>query len=125
MLKKAMVAAAAAASVIGMSVAAAPQALAISDDSGPASASGNGAATSFGNSVTKGEMSPQLSLIQGTLNKPCVGVQDVGAIIQDIPIISTDDDMQCTENTTSAHRDAALSEVLSDLDILSSSHEND
>ncbi|GAA2256665.1 hypothetical protein GCM10010145_26170 [Streptomyces ruber] len=125
MLKKAMVAAAAAASVIGMSVAAAPQALAISDDSGPATASGAGAATSFGNMGAKGDMSPPMSLIQGTLNKPCVGLQDIGAIVQDIPIIATDDDMQCAENTTSAHRDAALSEVLADLDILSSSHEDD
>ncbi|WP_320778023.1 rodlin [Streptomyces sp. CRN 30] len=127
MLKKAMVAAAAAASVIGMSVAAAPQALAISDDAGPTSASGNGAGTSFGNQVTKGDQSPGLSLIQGSVNKPCVAVEDVnvGVIaLQDIPIISTDDNQQCAENSTEAHRDAALSETLSDLDILSSSHED-
>lgn len=128
MLKKAMVAAAAAASVIGMSVAAAPQALAISDDAGPTSASGNGAGTSFGNQVTKGDQSPGLSLIQGSVNKPCVGVEDVnvGVLInlQDIPILSTDDNQQCAENSTEAHRDSALSDALSDLAVLSSSHED-
>ncbi|MFE1246377.1 rodlin [Streptomyces sp. NPDC058735] len=125
MLKKAMVAAAAAASVIGMSVAAAPQALAVGDDSGPSVANGNGASSSFGNSATKGDMSPQLSLVNGSLNKPCVGVQDLnfgtgaGTLIQDIPVLSDQVQQQCADNSTNAKRDGALNHILEDLSVLS------
>ncbi|MEV7997220.1 rodlin [Streptomyces sp. NPDC086077] len=127
MLKKAMVAAAAAASVIGMSVAAAPQALAVGDDSGPSVANGNGASSSFGNSATKGDMSPQLSLVDGSLNKPCLAVQDVpvgvaaaiGVVAQDIPILSDHTQQQCADNSTNTKRDAALSHILEDLSVLS------
>ncbi|CAL9458989.1 MULTISPECIES: rodlin [Streptomyces] len=127
MLKKAMVAAAAAASVIGMSVAAAPQALAVGDDSGPSVANGNGASSSFGNSATKGDMSPQLSLVDGTLNKPCVAVQDldvgvallIGVVVQDIPILSDHVQQQCADNSTNSKRDGALNHILEDLSVLS------
>ncbi|MET9392317.1 rodlin [Streptomyces sp. NPDC006624] len=127
MLKKAMVAAAAAASVIGVSVAAAPQALAVGDDSGPSIANGNGASSSFGNSATKGDMSPQLSLVDGSLNKPCVGIQDVnvgtvtpgGILIQDVPILSDHVQQQCADNSTNAKRDGALNHILEDLSVLS------
>lgn len=127
MLKKAMVAAAAAASVIGMSVAAAPHALAVGDDSGPSVANGNGASSSFGNSATKGDMSPQLSLVDGSLNKPCLAVQDVpvgvaaaiGVVAQDIPVLSDHTQQQCADNSTNTKRDAALSHILEDLSVLS------
>ncbi|MFD5157662.1 rodlin [Streptomyces hawaiiensis] len=127
MLKKAMVAAAAAASVIGMSVAAAPQALAVGDDSGPSVANGNGASSSFGNSATKGDMSPQLSLVDGTLNKPCVAVQDldvgvaavIAVVVQDIPILSDHVQQQCADNSTNSKRDGALNHILEDLSVLS------
>ncbi|AXE86011.1 rodlin [Streptomyces sp. Go-475] len=127
MLKKAMVAAAAAASVIGMSVAAAPQALAVGDDSGPSVANGNGASSSFGNSATKGDMSPQLSLVDGTLNKPCVAVQDldvgvallIGVVVQDIPILSDHVQQQCADNSTNSKRDGALDHILEDVSVLS------
>ncbi|AMW10572.1 hypothetical protein A4E84_14290 [Streptomyces qaidamensis] len=127
MLKKAMVAAAAAASVIGMSVAAAPQALAVGDDSGPSVANGNGASSSFGNSATKGDMSPQLSLVDGTLNKPCLAVQDldvgvaalIGVVVQDIPVLSDHVQQQCADNSTNAKRDGALNHILEDLSVLS------
>lgn len=122
-----MVAAAAAASVIGVSVAAAPQALAVGDDSGPSIANGNGASSSFGNSATKGDMSPQLSLVDGSLNKPCVGIQDVnvgtvtpgGILIQDVPILSDHVQQQCADNSTNAKRDGALNHILEDLSVLS------
>jgi hypothetical protein len=122
-----MVAAAAAASVIGMSVAAAPQALAVGDDSGPSVANGNGASSSFGNSATKGDMSPQLSLVDGTLNKPCVAVQDldvgvallIGVVVQDIPILSDHVQQQCADNSTNSKRDGALNHILEDLSVLS------
>ncbi|MEU4979205.1 rodlin RdlA [Streptomyces sp. NPDC021969] len=129
MLKKAMVAAAAAASVIGMSAAAAPQALAIGDDNGPAVANGNGATSAFGNSATEGDMSPQLSLVEGTLNKPCLGVEDVNVAvinlvpIQDINVLADDLNQQCADNSTQAKRDGALSHVLEDLSVLSANGE--
>ncbi|MFB9462121.1 rodlin [Streptomyces cinereospinus] len=127
MLKKAMVAGAVAASVIGMSVAAAPQVLAVGDDSGPSVANGNGTSSSFGNSATKGNMSPQLSLVDGTLNKPCLAVQDVpvgvaaliGVAVQDVPVLSDHTQQQCADNSTNAKRDGALNHILEDLSVLS------
>jgi hypothetical protein len=127
-LKKAMFAAAA---VVGMAVAAAPQALAIGNDDGPAVVNGNGSVSSFGNSATKGDMSPQLSLVQGTLNKPCLGVQDVdvavdgfiGGTVQDIPVLSDHLQQQCAENSSNVKRDGALSHVLEDVSVLSSATE--
>ncbi|WP_030044195.1 rodlin, partial [Streptomyces resistomycificus] len=74
MLKKAMATAAIAASVVGVSGAAAPQALAIGDDNSTTSASGNGAREAFGNQGTKGDLSPQATLVQSSLNKLCVGL---------------------------------------------------
>ncbi|MER6284088.1 rodlin [Streptomyces sviceus] len=129
MLKKAMAAAAAAASVVGMSVAAAPTALAIGNDNGPTVQNGNGATSSFGNSATKGDMSPQLSLVQGTLNKPCLGLSDtnVGVLqivnVQDVPILSDQLTQQCSDNSTQSKRDGALSHVLEDLSVLSAATE--
>lgn len=120
-----MVAAAAAASVIGMSVAAAPHAVAVGDDGGPSVANGNEAKSAFGNSATDGDMSPQLSLVDGTLNKPCVGLEDINVAvinivpIQDVPILSDDLAQQCADNSTQSKRDGALSHVLEDLSILS------
>ncbi|MEU5096345.1 rodlin [Streptomyces sp. NPDC020996] len=125
MLKKAMVAAAAAASVIGMSVAAAPMALAAGDDSGPTVANGNGASSAFGNSATKGDMSPQLSFIGGSFNKPCAAVNDVPVAVfdfipvQNVSLLSDDLNQQCADNSTQAKRDGALSHVLEDMAVLS------
>ena len=104
MLKKAMVAAA----VIGMSVAAAPQALAIGDDSGPNVANGNGASSAFGNSSTEGDMSPQLALVP----------------IQGVPVLSDQLNQQCADNSTQTKRDAALSHILEDLSVLSANSED-
>ncbi|KND45553.1 rodlin, partial [Streptomyces stelliscabiei] len=103
MLKKAMAAVAVAASITGLGAATAPQALA--DDGGTTSFSGNGASQAFGNSVTKGDMSPQLSLVQGSLNKLCVGLPAkvnlaAAPLLQDVPILSAPQNQQCTENST-------------------------
>ncbi|MHC5264264.1 rodlin [Streptomyces sp. UC4497] len=129
MLKKAMAAAAVAVSVVGVSAAAAPQALAIGDDQGTTSTSGNGSSQSYGNSATEGDMSPQLGLVQGSLNKPCVGLPikgNVGSLVgvvpvsvQDIPILSAPQNQQCTENSTQAKGDEPLSHVLDDIPVLS------
>ncbi len=130
-LKKAMVAAATVASVVGMAVAAAPQALAIGNDNGPTVVNGNDNISSFGNSATSGNLSPQLSLVQGSLNKPCLGVQDtdvavdaaIGGTVQDIPVLSDHLQQQCSENSTNSKRDGALSHVLEDLSVLSANTE--
>ncbi|MET9575639.1 rodlin [Streptomyces sp. DT199] len=131
MIKKVIATAAIAASVMGASAAAAPQALALGDDSGPTAVNGNGAMQSFGNSSTYGNMSPQMALIQGSFNKPCIAVNDlpigVGALIgipiQDIPILSDHQQQQCAENSTNAKRDGALAHLLEDVSVLSANGE--
>ncbi|GAA1903143.1 rodlin RdlA [Streptomyces durmitorensis] len=133
MMKKAMATAAVAVSVVGMSAAAAPTALAIGDDHGTTSLSGNGAKQAYGNSATHGDMSPQLSLVQGSLNKPCVGLPvkgNVGSLVglvpiavQDIPILSAPQNQQCTENSTQAKGDEPLSHILNDIPVLSGNGE--
>ena len=129
MLKKAMAAAAVAASVVGVSAAAAPQALAIGDDQGTTSLSGNGSEQSYGNSATKGDMSPQLGLVQGSLNKLCVGlpvkgnagslVGGVPIAVQDVPILSAPQNQQCTDGSTQAKGDEPLSHLVEDIPVLS------
>ena len=128
-MKKLWATAAIAASVAGVSAVAAPQALAIGDDGGTTSVSGNGAEQSFGNSATLGDMSPQLSLVQGSLNKPCVGLPakaNVGSLVglvpvavQDVPVLSAPQNQQCVENSTQAKGDEPLSHILDDIPVLS------
>jgi hypothetical protein len=130
-IKKVIATAAIAASVMGASAAAAPQALALGDDSGPTAVNGNGAMQSFGNSSTYGNMSPQMALIQGSFNKPCIAVNDlpigvgalIGVPIQDIPILSDHQQQQCAENSTNAKRDGALAHLLEDVSVLSANGE--
>ncbi|MEU2228307.1 rodlin [Streptomyces sp. NPDC012751] len=128
-MKKLWATAAVAASVVGLAGAAAPQALAIGNDQGTTSLSGNGADQVFGNSATLGDQSPQLSLVQGSLNKPCVGlpvkadVQNIVGLVnvgvQDIPVLSSPQTQQCTENSTQAKGDEPLSHILDDISALS------
>ena len=76
----------------------------------------------FGNSSTDGDLSPQSSLIQGSL-KACVGLpikanlsSQVGlvpvSVLQDVPILSAPQNQQCTENSTQAKGDEPLSHIL-------------
>ncbi|MEV6961282.1 rodlin [Streptomyces sp. NPDC051207] len=129
MIKKVIATAALAASVVGASAVAAPQALAIGDDSGPTAVNGNGAIQSYGNSATYGNMSPQMALIQGSFNKPCIALEDINVPvlnivpIQDVPILSDDMNQQCAENSTQTKRDGALAHLLEDVSILSSNTE--
>ncbi|MFF1747584.1 rodlin, partial [Streptomyces mirabilis] len=128
-MKKLWATAAIAASVAGISAAAAPQALAIGDDGGTTSVSGYGATQSFGNSATYGSMSPQMALIQGSLNKPCVGLPakaNVGSLVgvvpiavQDVPVLSSPQNQQCVENSTQAKGDEPLSHILDQIPVLS------
>ena len=125
MIKKVLASAAVAASVVGV----ASPAMAIGNDDGTTSASGNGASQSFGNSATYGNMSPQMALIQGSLNKPCIGLpaklnaQSIAALVnvgvQDIPVLSAPQNQQCVENSTQAKGDEPLSHILDDISALS------
>ncbi|MER5377619.1 rodlin [Streptomyces sp. NPDC002553] len=127
MIKKVLAAVTVAASAMGASVAVAAPALAIGNDSGTTSASGNGASQVFGNSATYGNMSPQMALVQGSFNKPCVGlpaklntltvVEGLG--VQDVPILSAPQNQQCVENSTQAKGDEPLSHILDDLALFS------
>ncbi|MFI0811134.1 rodlin [Streptomyces echinatus] len=130
MIKKVLAAAAVATSVVGASAVAASPALAIGNDSGTTSFSGNGATQAFGNSATYGNMSPQLALIQGSFNKPCIGLpaklnaQSVAGlgnigILQDVPVLSAPQNQQCVENSTQAKGDEPLSHILDDISALS------
>ncbi|MEV4439179.1 rodlin [Streptomyces sp. NPDC049577] len=93
-------------------------AMAIGDDQDTANA--NGAKTGYGNTRTGGKESPQMSLIQGTLNKPCIALQDIAILaIQDIPILSSNQEMQCNDNSTISDGDDPLSHILDDIPIIS------
>ncbi|MDF3297588.1 rodlin [Streptomyces tropicalis] len=131
MIKKVVASAALAASVMGVSAAAAPQALAIGNDSGPTVSNGDAALQSYGNSTTYGSMSPQMALVQGSFNKPCVavnrlpvGAAALGVTAQDIPLLSDDLNQQCTENSSQAKRDGALAHLLQDVSVLSANTGN-
>ncbi|MFF9482098.1 rodlin [Streptomyces sp. NPDC014733] len=128
-MKKVLATTAVAASLVGISATVAPQAMAIGNDNGTSTVNGNGAKTAFGNSTTKGEMSPQLELVQGSLNKLCVGLPlkaNVGSLIglvpiavQDVNVLSNPQNQQCTENSTQAKGDEPLSHLLDDISALS------
>ncbi|WP_369259485.1 rodlin [Streptomyces sp. R35] len=129
-MKKLWATAAIAASIAGVSAAAAPQALAIGNDEGVSTENGNGSVQKYGNQLTGGDLSPQMSLVQGTLNKPCIGLPAklnvasvVGVVpvtaLQDVPILSAPQNQQCTENSTQAKGDEPLSHILDNIPVLS------
>ena len=129
MIKKVMATAAVAVSILGAGAAAAAPAMAIGDDGGHTSLSGNGAEQTYGNTSIAGDQSPQLGLVQGSLNKPCVGVPidaNVGSLVglvpvtvQDLDILSSPQQQQCVENSTQTKGDEPLSHLLSNIPILS------
>ncbi|MEV8456761.1 rodlin [Streptomyces sp. NPDC052095] len=129
MIKKIMASAAVAASLVGVSAAIAPQAMAVGNDGGTTSLSGNEAVQSYGNSATYGNMSPQIALIQGSLNKPCIALPakaNIGSVlglipvsVQDLNVLSSPQNQQCTENSTQAKGDEPLSHILDDIPVLS------
>ncbi|MFC9240864.1 rodlin [Streptomyces decoyicus] len=123
-MKKMMAGAAIAASLVGMSAAAAPQAMAIGNDRGTSTVNGNGAKSIYGNSTTAGQLSTQLGLVQGSLNDLCLGLPKVnaalaGIVAQDINVLSSPQNQQCVENSTQAKGDEALSHIVDDLAVLS------
>ncbi|MEU9483885.1 rodlin [Streptomyces decoyicus] len=124
MIKKTLATAAVAVSIVGIAAAAAPQAMATGNDHGTSTVNGNGAKQFYGNSTTYGYMSPQIGLIQGSLNKPCLALPKLnlagaGAVFQDINVLSSPQNQQCTENSTQAKGDEPLSHILDDIALLS------
>ncbi|MFE2284410.1 rodlin [Streptomyces sp. NPDC059443] len=130
MLKKIMTAAAVTAAAVGAGAAVAAPAMAIGNDNGINTVNGNGAQQIYGNQKTHGDMSPQLGVVQGTLNKPCIGLpakinaQSILAVIanvgvQDISVLSNPQNQQCTENSTQAKGDEPLSHILDNIPVLS------
>ncbi|MFI1254920.1 rodlin [Streptomyces netropsis] len=121
MIKKVVATAALSVSAVGTM---AGPAMAIGND-GHDVANANGAAQMYGNTYTGGYMSPQMGLINGSFNKPCIaigklGVQGLtGAALQDIPILSQQQQQQCTENSTISAGDGPLSHLLDEIPILS------
>ncbi|GAA1588910.1 MULTISPECIES: rodlin [Streptomyces] len=129
MLKKLMATTAATAAVLGAGAAVASPAMAIGNDNGVNTVNGNDSAQIYGNQETKGAMSPQLGLVQGSLNKLCVGLPAkvnaqslIGALnigVQDINVLSNPMNQQCAENSTQAKGDESLSHILSNIPVLS------
>ncbi|MEV1045524.1 rodlin [Streptomyces sp. NPDC049916] len=128
-MKKMMAGAAVAVSLLGLSAAAAPTAMAIGNDGGTTTVNGNGAEQEFGNAETKGDWSPQNQLVQGTLNKLCVGLPakvNVGSLVglvpvavQDVNVLSNPQNQQCSDNSTQAKGDEPLSHILDGIPVLS------
>ncbi|MFD9358402.1 rodlin [Streptomyces sp. NPDC060031] len=130
MLKKFMATAATTAAVLGAGAAAAAPAMAIGNDNGVTTVNGNQASQIYGNQETKGAMSPQMSAVQGSLNKLCVGLpakvnaQSLFAVIanigvQDINVLANPQNQQCAENSTQAKGDDSASHILSNIPVLS------
>ncbi|MFF1650604.1 rodlin [Streptomyces sp. NPDC058240] len=129
-MKKMMAGAAVAVSLVGLSATVAPAAMAIGNDGGTTSVNGNGTVDEFGNSVTRGDGSPQVQLVQGTLNKACVGLPlkaNAGSLVgvlvpvavQDINVLASPQNQQCADNSTQAKGDEPLSHLVDDIPVLS------
>jgi hypothetical protein len=128
-IKKIFATAAVAASIAGVSASVAPSAMAIGNDGGTTTANGNGSGQYYGNTYTSGYMSPQFALIAGSLNKPCIALPakaNLGSLIglvpisvQDLNILSSPQNQQCTENSTQSKGDEPLSHLLDNIPILS------
>ncbi|SEO92538.1 rodlin [Actinacidiphila rubida] len=128
MIKKMLAGAALAASVAAVGATASP-AMAIGNDEGTTTVNGNGAEQAYGNTATSGTESPQIGLVQGTLNKPCVGLPvkaNVGSLIglipitaQDINVLSSPQNQQCAENSSQIKGDEPASHILDNIPVLS------
>ena len=103
---------------------------AIGNDEASTTVNGNGATQAYGNTVTGGKLSPQVGLVQGSLNKLCAGVPvkaNVGSLggvllpitAQDINVLSSPQNQQCVENSTQAKGDEPLSHLVDNIPVLS------
>ncbi|WP_433887586.1 rodlin [Streptomyces sp. CA-111067] len=103
---------------------------ATTNDQGTTTANGNGAVQAYGNTATGGVQSPQVGLVQGSLNKLCVGVPakaNVGSLVgilvpvtaQDINVLTSPQNQQCAEGSTQSKGDEQLSHIADDIPVLS------
>ncbi|MFF4737302.1 rodlin [Streptomyces sp. NPDC002536] len=90
--------------------------------------SGHDAKSEFGSTEAGGKDSPTMSILQGALNDPCVGIGRLNANslllilnigIQDVPVLSQQHQSQCTENSVIQDGDAALSHLLDRIPVVS------
>ncbi|MBL1068661.1 rodlin [Streptomyces sp. 7-21] len=128
MIKKTLATVAIAASVTGVAGMASPALAVGGDDIGSETINGNGAKQVYGNTTTGGYMSPNISLINGSLNKPCIALPDVAESVQNVvglvnvglsDILNSEPQQICAENSTQTDGDDPLSHILSDIPILS------
>ncbi|TDC63351.1 rodlin [Streptomyces hainanensis] len=129
MLKKTLATAAVAATAVGVAGMAAAPAMAIGDDEGPTTISGNGNKRATGNITTGGYMSPNIGLVNGSLNEICVSVPpnlDLQNVVQVIAIpigvqdlLTSKNSQNCTENSVQIDGDDPLSHFLSNIPVLS------
>ena len=113
----------------GAAAAVAPAAMALGDSSGTTTVNGNGASQMYGNIRTGGYNSPSFALIQGSFNKPCIALPAkvnagslIGAVpisIQDLNVLTSPQNQQCTENSTQSQGDGPLSHILDNIPVLS------
>ncbi len=88
---------------------------------------GNGTTATYGKTVTGGEGSPQMTAVQGSLDKLCVGLGKVGIQsllltnvgLQDVPILTSQQQQQCVENSVIVDGDDPLSHLLDEIPIIS------
>ncbi|MFF4096971.1 rodlin [Streptomyces sp. NPDC001834] len=128
-MKKMMAGAAVAVSLMGLSAAVAPAAVAVGNDEGTTSVGGNGATDAFGNAVPRGDWSRQTQLAQGSLNNLCLGVPvkaDAGSLAgvpvpvaaHGVDALSSPQDQQCIGNSTEGKGDEPLSQTPSNIPLL-------
>ncbi|MFI9720813.1 rodlin [Streptomyces sp. NPDC052396] len=97
---------------------------------GPAMAdviSGQDARTTYGHTEVGGQGSPQISAVQGTLNRLCLGVGKLGIQsvltlinigVQDVPVLSSEQQQECTEHSVLGNGDNPLSHLVSDIPVV-------
>ncbi|HEY5835529.1 rodlin [Streptomyces sp.] len=128
MIKKMLAGAALVVSVVAVGATASP-AMAIGNDDGTTTVNGNGATQAYGNTVTSGVQSPELGLVQGSLNKPCVGLPvkaNVGPLlgatpinVQDVNVLASPQNQQCSEGSSQIKHDEPLSHIVDNIPVLS------
>jgi hypothetical protein len=133
-LKKVLATAAVAASVVGVSGTMAAPAMAVGDEhGGQESVTGNGATEIYGNTTTGGKMSPNMALVNGSLNNVCLGVPinkvNVGGVLGALPIavqdiLTSSNQQNCADNSTQIDGDDPLSHLIEDIPILSENGAN-
>ncbi len=129
MFKKLMATTAVTAAMLGAGAAVASPAMAIGDDNGVNTVNGSDSYQIYGNQESAGAQSPQMSLLQGSLNKVCAGVPakanaqsllglaNVG--VEDVNVLHNPMSQQCAENSTQAKGDDSASHILSNIPVLS------